>query len=278
MWSSKEGKSEGLLPARQTVGPLFLMAVTPLAAILFVYANLNLQGSLMKLGGLLMSDPIGTIKLAYAAPSWSTIQFLIGFAAFEIALQLFLPGKPYKGPVTPAGHVPVYKANGMQAFIVTLAAFLLGSYGFGLFKPTIIYDHYAEMISALCIFSFFFCAWLTIKGLYFPSGPDSGTTGNIVMDFYWGTELYPRIGAWDVKLFTNCRFGLMLWALAPLSFAAAQIENTGVLSYAMMVNVSLQLVYLAKVSQASRISTTRRPCGYRAFVSVWRMSTSFEIH
>lgn len=28
-----------------------------------------------------------------------------------------------------------------------------------------------------------------------------------------GTELYPRIFGWDVKVFTNCRFGMMFWAL-----------------------------------------------------------------
>ena len=47
------------------------------------------------------------------------------------------------------------------------------------------------------IFALFFCIFLTVKGLYFPSSSDSGTTGNIVGDFYWGTELYPRILGWD---------------------------------------------------------------------------------
>lgn len=28
-----------------------------------------------------------------------------------------------------------------------------------------------------------------------------------------GTELYPRIFGFDVKVFTNCRFGMMYWAL-----------------------------------------------------------------
>jgi hypothetical protein len=26
-----------------------------------------------------------------------------------------------------------------------------------------------------------------------------------------------------VKLFTNCRFGMMFWGLSPLSYAAAQV-------------------------------------------------------
>jgi hypothetical protein len=31
--------------------------------------------------------------------------------------------------------------------------------------------------------------------------------------YYWGTELYPRIFGFDVKVFTNCRFGMMIWAV-----------------------------------------------------------------
>lgn len=259
MWGNKGVEhSVGLFPGRKVIGPLFLMAVTPLAAILFVYANDQLEGSIMALGRMLLANPTQTIKDAFRVPSWETVYFLAAFSAFEIFLQQCVPGKRHEGPVTPAGHVPVYKANGMQCFLITLAVFVLGPH-LGLpFKHTIIYDLYAEMISFLCIFSFFFCAWLTIKGLYFPSGPDSGTNGNIVSDFWWGTELYPRIGSWDVKLFTNCRFGLMLWVLAPLSFAAAQARDNlakGIdtddfhykgVSHAMIVNVVIQLVYLAK--------------------------------
>ena len=41
-----------------------------------------------------------------------------------------------------------------------------------------------------------------------------------IFDIFWGTELYPRFGhalwdiGWDVKLFTNCRFGMMYWGLS----------------------------------------------------------------
>ena len=48
-------------------------------------------------------------------------------------------------------------------------------------------------------FALLFCAFLCIKGLYFPSTKDSGSSGNVVVDFYWGTELYPRV--WGVYVF-----------------------------------------------------------------------------
>ena len=87
-----------------------------------------------------------------------------------------------------------------------------------------------------------------MKGLYFPSTTDCGTTGNFIVDFYWGTELYPRIFGWDVKVFTNCRFGLMLWALLPISVAYAQKEEFNGISNEIIVNCLLQLVYLSKFS------------------------------
>ena len=73
-------------------------------------------------------------------------------------------------------------------------------------------------------------------------------TGSLVIDLYWGTELYPRILGWDVKQFTNCRFGMMLWGLLPLAFAAHGMEASGeaLPSRATAVNVVLQLVYVFK--------------------------------
>jgi len=60
-------------------------------------------------------------------------------------------------------------------------------------------------------------------------------------------ELYPRILGWDVKMFTNCRAGMMFWAVGILCFAHKNIEeHDGVLSLGMAVNVILQLVYISK--------------------------------
>lgn len=48
-----------------------------------------------------------------------------------------------------------------------------------------------------------------------PSGPDCGSSGRgFIFDYYWGTELYPRLGGVDVKRFVNCRFSMTYWMLA----------------------------------------------------------------
>merc|ERR1711957_88441 len=67
------------------------------------------------------------------------------------------------------------------------------------------------------------------------------------MDFYWGMELYPRIFGWDVKMFTNCRAGMMFWAVGILCFAHKNAEvNGGTMKIGMAVNVALQLIYISK--------------------------------
>jgi len=47
-------------------------------------------------------------------------------------------------------------------------------------------------------------------------------------------------------MFTNCRFGMMYWALGILCYAQKQYENDGYLTPAMFVCVALQLIYITK--------------------------------
>ncbi len=235
---------------RHTVAPLFLMLVCPPVVILFWYTNVYLDGSLLRLWELFRSQ--GFFSSLYAI--WSPI-FLGSATAWKIlaifwGLQLFfmkaLPGKIFNGPLTPKGNTPLYKTNGIQAFASTLFLFYLGAFQLNWFSPGIIYDHFGELLGALNIFSLLFCLILLIKGYVAPSSTDCGSSGNPIFDYYWGTELYPRLFGWDVKMFTNCRFGMMGWALIILSFAAKQKELYGEVSNSMLVSVALQLIYITK--------------------------------
>jgi 7-dehydrocholesterol reductase len=98
--------------------------------------------------------------------------------------------------------------------------------------------------------SFIFCAFLNVKGRVAPSSSDSGSGGSWIADFYWGLELYPRLfnGRLDIKTFTNCRCGMMGWAVLVVTFAAAQADPRmhGSLSDSMFVSVALMMVYIVK--------------------------------
>jgi 7-dehydrocholesterol reductase len=133
----------------------------------------------------------------------------------------------------------------MASFIITLATYVaLVASGW---DSGVVYDKLGEILSGLCIFSLLFCLFLYFKGLHFPSTADSGTNGaGPIKDYFWGTELYPRVLGWDVKQFTNCRFGMMFWAVGLLCYAHRQAREFGAVSDSMAVSVLLQLVYIAK--------------------------------
>uniref|UniRef100_K3W5T7 7-dehydrocholesterol reductase n=1 Tax=Globisporangium ultimum (strain ATCC 200006 / CBS 805.95 / DAOM BR144) TaxID=431595 RepID=K3W5T7_GLOUD len=145
----------------------------------------------------------------------------------------------------------VYKSNGFQCFALSIALFFAlffaGAYHWELYSGGVVYEHLPQIISAMNVFSYAFCDMLYVKGAFLrPSSSDSGTSGNPIFDFYWCTELYPRVLGWDVKLFTNCRGGMMFWDIAIISYACKQVELYGALSDSMAVSVGLQLVYIVK--------------------------------
>merc|ERR1712227_837816 len=88
--------------------------------------------------------------------------------------------------------------------------------------------------------------FLMVKGLTFPSTQDSGTTGSVVKDYLWGTELYPRIMGWDLKRFINCRFSMTFWQLAGLSFAYKSYTIHGTVDYGLLLSAVSQYLYLFK--------------------------------
>ena len=75
----------------------------------------------------------------------------------------------------------------MQSYIASLLLFFaIQQYGpeYGL-RVSWVYDHMGELLSAMNLFSLLFCLLLLIKGTFIPSTTDSGSSGNIIIDFYW---------------------------------------------------------------------------------------------
>ncbi len=234
---------------RNTLGPLFLILVCPVFVMLMWYTNTQLEGSLLALWNLMLqkgfSQSIYSIWQPYFWGSAIAWKIILVFIVFELALMRVLPGKIFHGPISPKGNVPVYKDNGLFAFIVTMATFCIASFGFNLFSASILYDNLGALFGALNLFSLIFCAFLYLKGRFFPSSTDSGITKNILFDYYWGTELYPQVLGWHIKKFITCRFGMMSWGLFLISYCAKQAELGG-LSNSMLISVFLQFVYLSK--------------------------------
>jgi len=117
---------------------------------------------------------------------------LMVYIGFQLCISKLIPGGKSAGPLTPAGNIPIYKTNGVQCFITSVSVFLLGA-RFGFWSGSIIFDHMPQILAACNVVGLVFCGALYVKGLYWPSSSDSGSTGSPLFDYYWGTELHPRV-------------------------------------------------------------------------------------
>lgn len=167
------------------------------------------------------------------------------FMSFELFLMRCVPGKIFRGNPTNSGHIPEYIANGFQSYLISIAA-LFALYYHGIFDPADVYDKMPVLLSSMNAFALVFCLFLTFKGLHFPSTKDNGTSDNYIMDYFWGTELYPRVFGFDVKQFTNCRFGMMFWQIGIICYGFKQYQMLGYLSSSIVVSILVQTIYIAK--------------------------------
>ena len=234
---------------RNTLGPLGIMLACPPFVMLIWFTNTHLGGSFAALFSVFAQQ--GILQTIYAvwhpyiwgsSTAWTLI---LSFTVFELVLMRVLPGKLVHGPVTPKGNTPVYKSNGIAAFLITMLMFSLLTFGFKLIPASILYDNLGELLGALNMSSMLLCLMLYLKGRFVPSTTDSGTTGHVILDYYWGTELYPDVLGWNIKKFITCRFGMMSWGLFLVSYAAKQAELSE-MSNSMLISVALQLIYITK--------------------------------
>ncbi|NDD59425.1 MAG: 7-dehydrocholesterol reductase, partial [Chlamydiae bacterium] len=145
---------------RRTLVPIFLILACPSIVMLIWHTSTALGGSLSALWQLFAK--LGFFSTLYHI--WHPVFFgsllawkMIGiFALVQLIIMKVTPGKKFYGPITPKGNVAVYKANGPQAFFISLGLFYMASFKFHLFAPTIIYDHFGEILGALNFCSFGF--------------------------------------------------------------------------------------------------------------------------
>jgi 7-dehydrocholesterol reductase len=165
----------------------------------------------------------------FPKPSVFGFQLYYGWLVFQALLYTFLPASIGYGQMTPAGHTLPYVVNGLRAWIITHVLFLIGSFGLGLFKASIIADHFGSLMIAANSYGYFLTMFSYCKAHYFSSHPNDRKFSNSrIYDFFMGIELNPRFGNYfDFKLFHNGRPGIVAWTLINLSFAAAQYNEIG---------------------------------------------------
>lgn len=232
------------------LGPLFFVCVSPSAVLLLWYINSYYEGSFSSAASVFERKGFWSVLTDIWSQKWLGSQFawtvIAAFACIQLLLMRVIPGRTVKGARTPCGHFPEYTDNGLSCFLITLIIYFLLAYRFQLINPTLIYENFGDILGALSLLSFILCGMLYVKGIFFPTTNQSDRSRSPLLDFFWGTELHPRVLGWDIKQFTNCRFGMMSWGFIILSFAHAQYELHGSVANSMLVSVTLQMVYIVK--------------------------------
>ena len=141
-----------------------------------------------------------------------------------------LPGQARSsGPVTADGNVPVYKANGVAAFVVTIALFVGRVVsGSRLFSPSIVYDNFGGILGALNVFSLVFCLVLYLKGRFAPSSERPRHQRQSHLRLLLGHRALParpRLGREDVHQLPLRNDGLA--AHSPVVRGEAAASSTG---------------------------------------------------
>lgn len=237
-----------MIPGRALAGPLALMLWSAPFVMCIWYAICRLDGSLFALYPFFAEHGfIGGMQIVMPsfAEMFAQAKFVFGYMAWQAAMQLWVPAPTFHGPVSPSGWIPEYKANGMMCFVLSLLTYV-GSVHYGYYDGGYVYEHFGALLGFMNVFALLFCLFLYVKGHCCPSGTDHGSSGNALIDYYWGMELYPRVFGLDLKQFTNCRFGMMAWALILVDFVAFQARHPDGVTDALVVGVALQLIYIAK--------------------------------
>lgn len=228
---------------RRTLGPLFFLLCCPPTVLIFWCTVVHLDGSLLRL---FSAEGLATLRRHWPWPSMAAARLILAWVALQFSLMVLLPGREFRGPVTPQGNQPRYKLNGVLAYFLTHLLLYVGSYRLGWFAPSVVYDHLGSLLSTLNVAALLFCGFLYVKGAWFPSSSDSGRSGNAIFDYYWGVELHPHLFGVNLKQLINCRVAMMGWSVMILSYAARQAADPAGLSSSMVVAVALQVIYIIK--------------------------------
>lgn len=215
-------------------GAAVLITFLPLVSIYLWIAIHRHGGELILPGPSLFSEiPLPTARAVFFASAW---------LAFQVALQVLLPGKVVEGLTQRDGLRIKYKLNGLLSLIVTLAVGG-GLYAAGIVRGTAVLEELGPLLTTSILFAFVFSGFLYAYG--FTSKREEHRTGIFIYDFFMGSALNPRIKDFDLKLFFESKIGMTTWIVLTLSMAAAQYETDGSLSLSMILVCLFQLWYVA---------------------------------
>ncbi|GAC1317603.1 MAG: delta(24(24(1)))-sterol reductase [Chloroflexota bacterium] len=169
---------------------------------------------------------------------FAAVMFIAWFS-FQAALQALLPGRRVVAPMASNPGGLEYRLNGWLAWWTTWACFS-ALVAFGWLSPTLLADNFGALLSTANIVAFALSVYLVWRTRHKAQWRSRG-----VDRFFMGSELNPRIGDFDLKLFLEARPGLIGWCVLDVSLLAKQYELNGAVSASMLLVVAFQVFYVA---------------------------------
>jgi len=240
------------------LGCLFILIVCPFIPTIFYITLHHFDGSIQKFFHFLISPSTDSQKIIEKFPTFSleTTKIYYAWVFFQVILNALpdichyiIPryvGGLQKGAITPAGQVPEYNINGLQAWIITHLLWFANIYYFKLFSPSELFIRMGQF-SVICnISGYLLASFAYLKACLFPNvTEDCKFSGSFIYDYLMGVEFHPRIGKlFDFKLFFNGRPGIVAWTLIDLSAASYQLEKYGKITDSMILINILHAIYV----------------------------------
>ncbi|CAN7984942.1 unnamed protein product [Ixodes hexagonus] len=222
-----------------------LMLVAPSILVGLVYFVCELKSSTEEFWRLGIFRFLYNAWTAPGSTSYDMWIWIVLLVVYTAAGMLLLPGDVYYGPVTNSGHKPVYRNTAVPFYVLSMA---IAGYVFLVKNIPCwpIYRMFPGITVGLTFFGLLASVLLYVKGNVWPSPGEHGTTGSRVFDFYWGLELYPRIGKhWDIKQWAVCRVTVVIWQFLVFASWKAQVEHSG-WNWLMAASAILQSSYILK--------------------------------
>ncbi|MBX7193139.1 MAG: hypothetical protein K1X94_13885 [Sandaracinaceae bacterium] len=236
--TTEAGPGAQRVPADHFGGPVGAAVLTFLvpAITFYLWAAAALHDGQLWLPGsvadVLAMFPVPTLRALGIFAAWMTLQ---------IGLGVIVPGSIVEGGPLPNGQRLTYRLNGLACFAISIAL-LVGGLATGLVRASAILDELGPLLTISTLAAVAQASWLYVWGRR--RGALERSSGNVPYDFFMGTVLNPRFGLFDLKFFFESHIGMGTWGALAVLLPAAELEQTGSLSLAMVVVSGCQLLYI----------------------------------
>mmetsp|Transcript_15262 Transcript_15262/g.38531 ORF Transcript_15262/g.38531 Transcript_15262/m.38531 type:complete len:427 (-) Transcript_15262:218-1498(-) len=238
--------------------PLFLALVSPVLALIYRESGDVIIAFFKDLA----AAPEDTLKMVWEhiAPNQEALIYYGVYMAFLLVGSIIVPGKMHKGTAlnvkdkdgkeTKEKHHLVYKCNGLQLYLILLAALYYFGYVQRYFDPTFMYTNFFPILTTVNLTALAASVYLYVKGLI--QGADKGQvhpkTGNPIYDFVMGVQLNPAVPIpfydLDFKFFW-LRPSMMGWTVINFSLLVTHLEkNNGEVSMPMVLYQVFTFLYV----------------------------------